>query len=271
MIIYCHNAKVLVIRSVHTASNIWGCNAASSLHLPQCLQLPGGSCLWQRRGQSSFSFTWDTLLQWIARLQGDLGQQCTIWLLVLPTAKPLNTTHIAADCEFWLGDNRDLSCEESRKTDKSHEPNCPISPHQMYHCQPVIVTCARTTIGSGYQWKDQSLRTDMYSKGYNGHLNPRIGHISRGKELFGVMNAQWKRVIQGGKCRYFNNHLKSGSKTALHQNERAKQFPWWFGVLSGAGTVEPSPLLFSNQSTRVSMSSFLSTFFFQSLHVSMTP
>jgi len=65
----------------------------------------------------------------------------------------------------------------------------------------------------------------MYSKGYNGDLNTRIGHIRSGKKLFGVMNAQWKRVIQGDKFGYFNNHLKSDSKTALHQNQRVKGFP----------------------------------------------
>jgi len=65
----------------------------------------------------------------------------------------------------------------------------------------------------------------MYSKGYNRHLNTRIGQIRSGKELFGVMNAQWRRVIQGDKFGYFNNHLKSGSNTALHQNVRVKGFP----------------------------------------------
>jgi len=65
----------------------------------------------------------------------------------------------------------------------------------------------------------------MYSKGYNGNWNTRIGHVSSGKELFGVMNAQWRRVIQGDKCGYFDNHLKSGSKTALHQNKMGKGFP----------------------------------------------
>jgi len=71
----------------------------------------------------------------------------------------------------------------------------------------------------------------MYSKGYNGHWNTRIGHMSSGKELFGVLNAPWRRVIQDSKCGYFDNNPKIGWKTALHQNERAKGFPWWFGVV----------------------------------------
>jgi hypothetical protein len=79
----------------------------------------------------------------------DVGQQSTILLLVLLTANPLKTTHAAADHVFCLGDNDDLSCEQSRKTDKLHEPNCAICMHQMYHCQPLIAICARTTIGSG--------------------------------------------------------------------------------------------------------------------------
>jgi len=69
------------------------------------------------------------------------------------------------------------------------------------------------------------LRTNTYSKGYNGHLNIRIEHIRSGKELFGVMKAQWRRMIQGDKFGYFDNHLKSGSQTALNQNKRVKGFP----------------------------------------------
>ena len=65
----------------------------------------------------------------------------------------------------------------------------------------------------------------MYSKGYNGHLNTRIGHRRSWKQLFGVMNAQWRRVIQDGTCWYFDNYLKSGSKTASLHNENAKWFP----------------------------------------------
>jgi hypothetical protein len=65
----------------------------------------------------------------------------------------------------------------------------------------------------------------MYSKCYNGHWHTSIEHIRSGKELFGVMNAQWRRVIQCDKFGYFNNHLKSGSKTALHQNERVEGIP----------------------------------------------
>jgi hypothetical protein len=60
----------------------------------------------------------------------------------------------------------------------------------------------------------------MYSKCYNSHLNTRIGYLRSGKELFGGMNAHWKRVIQGDKFGYFDNHLKSSSKTSLHQNQR---------------------------------------------------
>ena len=97
----------------------------------------------------------------------------------------------------------------------------------------------------------------MYSKGYNGHLNTRIEHMRSGKELFGVMNAQWRRVIQGSKCGYFDNNMKSGSKTALHQNEMAKGFPGRSGDVFGAGTMEPSALLLSNWSTRVCKSSSL--------------
>jgi hypothetical protein len=65
----------------------------------------------------------------------------------------------------------------------------------------------------------------MYSKGYNEHLNTRIEHIRSGNELFGVMNAQWRRVIQGDKYGYFDNHLKSRLKTVLSQNVRVKRFP----------------------------------------------
>jgi len=101
-------------------------------------------------------------------------------------------------------------------------------------------------------------------------MNTWIGHIRNGKALFGVINTQWRRVIQGSKCGSFDNHPKGGVKTALHQNHRTKEFPSWSGESQGAGIMEHSALSLSNQSTRVSISGFLSIFFFQSLNVSMT-
>jgi hypothetical protein len=39
-----------------------------------------------------------------------------------------------------------------------------------------------------------------------------------------VVNIQWRRVIQHSKYGYFDNTLKSGSKTALNPHKRAKGF-----------------------------------------------
>jgi len=97
------------------------------------------------------------------------------------------------------------------------------------------------TTGNGYQKHGQSLRTDIYSKGYNGHLNTRIGHTRSGKESFGAINAQWRRVIQGSKCGYFHIHLKCGFELYGTKMNRERDFLAGKGLFLGQELWNPLP------------------------------
>jgi len=171
---------------------LWLCKLATPCTMPVTAQQEMSLA---EKGHSSFSFPSDTILQQLAWLQGDISLQCAIFLRMLPTANPLKTPHEATDHEFWLSNNTHQLYNQSRNADDSHQRNCLIHKHKLYYCQALIVTCGKTTIGSGEWRKDQSLRTDTYSKGYNEHLNTKIGHMRSGEELFDVMNAKWRRVI----------------------------------------------------------------------------
>jgi hypothetical protein len=130
-----------------------------------------------------------------------------------------------------------------------------------YH--PWIGTCARTTIESGLKINDRSFTTITYSKGCHHCVHTRIAHIMSRTKFFEVMNAQGRRMIQCDKFGYFDTCLKSGSKTTLQQKEMVRGFHRCFGAAFGVGTMESSTHLLSDQSTRVSISIFLSIIFFR--------
>jgi hypothetical protein len=200
-----------------TPSIIWGYDFARSLHHLECLQQPSESCYCKRRGHSSFSITWDTDLHRLAWLQGDIGPQSAIFLLVLLTTNLMDTTHATIEYEFLVGPNWDGCWVQPRRTAKWRKMNCTIWMPTLSGYHPWIGTCARTTIESGLKINDRSFTTITFSKGCHCCVHTRIAHIMSRTKFFEVMNAQGRRMIQCDKFGYFNTCLKSGSKTTLQQ------------------------------------------------------